>query len=426
MSNSIKNRFANLEIPAPADEPTKIGLSAEQTAQLAKRTGLTTKATYTGVVNSGNKTLESHTYTNGYLIDLIEAESAGNKDLYQARRKTRLQLQQDGSIVETGTGAEMTHKALYRLAEFLKTPKGTIDYLSAPGLKDDFKPFLVEILNRELDERVRTNNDKDFLIRLNGAGQIRHFASEDYAIYDSIEMVRTISEFIPDARWTKIAYDGDNFRGTLIVPDQQVRADKAGSHVGVANANSEVGEYAAMSAPFLFLKACLNGMIFGKQTLDVVARKKHSKSQGFDTFREQLTLALMGNIEVGNYGVERMEVLEQIPVLNPAAVIAQLSKSFGIDKDASSDWLLAYGVESTYRGESASAVVNGLTRAAQRSDLQWELEQKASDMLTLDGNIETTGLNIKNLEKSWDSIIRAADRLSSTEIKKRIPILVTA
>lgn len=423
--NAINNRFANLEVEAPVENENEV-LVAQIGKGITKRTGLKVTAEYKGVWHHDKRAIDTVLFTNQQVIEQVADESAGNSDIFLPRLETRLDLCSDGEIRLKGHDSIVPTKALFKLAEFVEVPKQTIKYLSGPGLSVNFKQQLVDIFNTELAERPRTNCDKQFLVRLDGAGKVRHFASEDYAIYDTLEMLQEVIRCIPDGLWTKFNFDGNNFNGTIVAPDHQIKGKNSNHSVGAAVKNSEISDYGSACLPFLFTFICTNGAILGRSFLEQVARKKHSKSQGFDTFLDSLTTALEGSLDLGHLAVERFEALENVEVEKPESVIAYLSKSFGVEKDDASQWLLAYGVESVTQGQSASAIINGLTRAAQRSDFQIELEEVAGRLLTADGHIETDGLRLSNLERSWDSILRGAERMSPKDIEKRIPILVAA
>ena len=129
---SVENRFAALEFEAPVQPTVRDGLSTAQVDKIKTRYGLFTEAQFPGIKVKSEKALNELLQTNQQVIEMAADESAGKKDVYQKRKETRFELVED-KIIEKGTGAEAPVKALIKCAEFLGTPKTTIEYLHQPN-----------------------------------------------------------------------------------------------------------------------------------------------------------------------------------------------------------------------------------------------------------------------------------------------------
>lgn len=251
-------------------------------------------------------------------------------------------------------------------------------------------------LNRGLDKNNKEwkkNHDEErkFLLRLRPEGDeqaVRFVGSDRYGIVDNDQLLQMICDSLPNeglgkALTSHAGANIDRMYGNILIPDQMKSYPDSDYGVGIAFSNSEVGIRVAKVKPFLFRAICLNGCIWGRKNSKFEIHKKHIGDIDMTVLADRIHDVIHAALTEGNGLLEQMQNGFDVPVPENMipTLIAYLTRENGLTFEQAKIWFQAFRVEPF---ESASGVVNALTRAAQfyEGETRWNMESLASVILT--------------------------------------------
>lgn len=362
---------------------------------------------------------------------------------------TDIKIEDDLSIrFPDNTQATFSNHGLAALvAKFTNIPKAMMDWhvdnnehtLLARHIKKSLEDYNTAYFEKKRDrfhnqpELLESKKDYQAIFRLRTCGDsinnsssgtpiIRWVGSNRYGIIDNHEVIDMLTDAfrlhgdIGDALSSHIKDDYDSIKGNMLLPDSMQSYPDSDYGVGIAFANSEVGEDVFLIRPFLFRAICINGCIWSRTDARFLVNKKHiggvDKSYLNDRVKVVTNLALSEGhnlLEQMNYSRDAV-----IPKYKIDNVIAYLAKTNNLTIEEGKAWSNAYQVE---HFESGFGIINGLTRAANRyeGNQRWKLESVA-------GQILTPALNASkdSVINNWDKIVNRAMDMDEKLVAKYI------
>lgn len=445
MSETIK-RFEGLEIvgvevqPVPVIveavpvEAIPVGVNPEvfkvregvQTAHLNEQGEMVTR--------HGQKSdSDIHSISESHANKLINLPAFAEKVAEKAIGKRDVLIHETALTIGEGfTWNEMSllPRAVQALSVFLDMKTGILEWLLANGYPD----YAVNVANDKLSERLEIVREKrlqktrgrtvseNFLMRIRpelGSDVVRHIASEHYGVLDNVEVLDLLMSVLPEPEKVKLVHvkvNGDKIGASGLFPDMWKPEEGRDSNwgVGMHFRNSEVGDGCANFSPFVYSSMCENGLIYDEATSSIRLNKKHLGNMDIS---EQLNEVISITLSRGWNIVEQLELSKQviIPETLVPAMILHLAERHDLTKDQASAWWNGYQVEG---GESANALINGLTRAAHESfsgEVQTDMESLAGRLLT-----NSLTANLVSMEKHWARPIAGANSVDPKDIEKLV------
>jgi hypothetical protein len=455
MSTTVDSRFARLDLndspTAPTQTPSRasveavsslVGFGAETDLKRAagrpsrdKRgvwhnlpegeavTAANDAATHRGVTGWASRCIRLP-----QLLEALDADQATKHDVDTPEALVRLDKE-----LRLPDGTRFTENGLYSLAKFTKITPSTAKNL----VEQEYPSVLSHLINREMERRAagQKDGDRTFKLRMRQAVSTdegcqvgdricRAVVGQTYGVINNNDAVRAIADAIPSSAHGDVLVahmwdDGDDVKGSLLLPDYLQTAVSDGYGCGAYFMNSEVGNKMFRLHPYLFRGVCLNGIISGQFASEVKLDVKHNGHIDWIGIRIKVKRAMDVCFAHGQDLLTQLGYTEDIAVPNVTNTVALLARDHKLTRSQAMAWLEGYKIEIGEQAEekTAFAVVNGLTRGAQKftGDARERMEMVAGAILS-----PKLGSTKDATAASWKSACEAASRLSTEDVSKLV------
>lgn len=227
----------------------------------------------------------------------------------------------------------------------------------------------------QLDQKL----EKDVLIRIVDNNTVRALMSSRFEPYDTLELLRTVAPFCPDAK-VRIAYNDDLTTNICVTFPNTATELKVGdvAEQGLRIRNSEVGMASVTLCGYVFRLRCLNGATSGGD-----GGSYHFRHIGDgDSLRERVQSAVESAVLEARKVTEQFKNAMNVAIDDPITRIQQIVTDNKMSKDEFNAMLNAYTLEPD---RSLFGVVNAITRTAKDLDGEkaYEYETLATKLLSV-------------------------------------------
>lgn len=220
--------------------------------------------------------------------------------------------------------------------------------------------------------------------------------------------LRVIARAIPGGRLSHWRGDAYTIYGNVLIPDTIRNESDSDYGAMLALSNCEIGKRKTEQRPSLFRAICMNGCIWGQTEGKALVLSRRASYELAD-LEKHIVTNIHDQIPVATSALDRFLATRSLESnVSMKAVIAQTSKDFRLTKRLASSVLHGWWVEKRETPELANtlfAVINGVTRAAQRENNEvWgRLEEAGGKLATWD-------------RKRWDHLLMRSSRLSREDV----------